>query len=86
MRFILENTFGFGTNLSKFLRKCSNRANKLHSTCHSVQLEVAKLDFTNKNYTSFKNVNSIHINLLKNALFDSMIFVSYCQHDSNYYP
>ena len=49
MRFILETTFGFGPILLKFLPKCSNRANKLHSTCHSEQLQVAKPNCTKKN-------------------------------------
>ena len=49
MRFTLENSFGFGPNLQKFLQKCSNRANKLHTTCHSEQLEVEKLIYTKKN-------------------------------------
>ena len=43
------NTFGFGPNLSKFLQKSSNRANKMHSTSHREQLQVAKLIFTKKN-------------------------------------
>ena len=42
-KIIFENTLGFGLNLSNFLDKCINRANNVHSTCQSEQLEVRKL-------------------------------------------